>query len=113
MDRSVHHSRNPGGALAVVGPGGEVSLAARLVSACLLAAALHQGVNPSFPAKPDYWSFVNIWDARWYGEVLQNGYPEVLPTDGAGTCRKTPGRSALFPCSAGWSGVTGMQPASP
>ena len=31
-------------------------MAARLVSACIfMAAALHQGVNPWFPAKPDYW----------------------------------------------------------
>ena len=32
-------------------------VAARLVSACIfMAAALHQGVNPWFPARPDYWS---------------------------------------------------------
>ena len=64
-------------------------MAARLVSACIfMAAALHQGVNPWFPAKPDYWNFINIWDARWYGEVLQNGYPEVLPIDGAGNVQE-------------------------
>ena len=64
---------------------GGLYLASRLVSAWIfMAAALHQGVNPWFPAKPDYWAFVNIWDARWYGEALQNGYPDVLPTDAAG-----------------------------
>ena len=82
-----------------------VYLAARLVSAWIfMAAALHQGVNPWFPAKPDYWNFINIWDARWYGEVLANGYPRAA--DGrAGTvqenawafyrCFPTLGRCAL------------------
>ncbi|MHA7220861.1 hypothetical protein ACX80S_00775 [Arthrobacter sp. RHLT1-20] len=89
-------------------------LAARLVSACIfMAAALHQGVNPWFPAKPDYWLFVNIWDARWYGEVLQNGYPEVLPTDASGTVQENAWAFyALFPMLGRVvSGLTGMQPA--
>ena len=78
---------------------GGLYVAARFVSACIfMAAALHQGVNPWFPAKPDYWSFVNIWDARWYGEVLQNGYPEVLPTDEAGNVQENAWAFyALFP----------------
>ncbi|CAI3801506.1 hypothetical protein NKCBBBOE_02858 [Pseudarthrobacter sp. MM222] len=89
-------------------------LAARLVSAWIfMAAALHQGVNPWFPARPDYWSFVNIWDARWYGEVLQNGYPEVLPTDGTGAVQENAWAFyALFPTLGRvLAGVTGMQPA--
>ncbi len=89
-------------------------LAARLVSACIfMAAALHQGVNPWFPAKPDYWSFVNIWDARWYGEVLQNGYPEVLPADAAGNVQENGWAFyALFPLLGRVvSGLTGMPPA--
>ena len=53
-----------------------------------MAAALHQGVNPWFPAKPDYWNFINIWDARWYGEALRNGYPAELPTDDAGNVQE-------------------------
>ncbi|WP_310055604.1 hypothetical protein [Arthrobacter ginsengisoli] len=93
---------------------GGLYLAARLISAGIfMAAALHQGVNPWFPAKPDYWSFVNIWDARWYGEVLQNGYPEVLPTDGAGTVQENAWAFyALFPLlGRALSGLTGMHPA--
>ena len=89
-------------------------LAARLVSAWIfMAAALHQGVNPWFPAKPDYWLFVNIWDARWYGEVLQNGYPEVLPTDAAGSVQENAWAFyALFPMLGRVvAGVTGMDPA--
>ena len=93
---------------------GGLYVAARLVSACIfMAAALHQGVNPWFPAKPDYWSFVNIWDARWYGQVLQNGYPEVLPTDGAGNVQENAWAFyALFPVLGRVvAGATGLHPA--
>jgi hypothetical protein len=93
---------------------GGLYVAARFVSACIfMAAALHQGVNPWFPAKPDYWSFVNIWDARWYGEVLTNGYPEVLPTDGAGNVQENAWAFyALFPVLGRVvAGVTGLHPA--
>ena len=93
---------------------GGLYVGARLVSACIfMAAALHQGVNPWFPAKPDYWSFVNIWDARWYGEVLRNGYPDVLPTDGAGNVQENAWAFyALFPMLGRVvAGLTGMHPA--
>lgn len=94
---------------------GALYVAARFVSACIfMAAALHQGVNPWFPAKPDYWSFVNIWDARWYGEALQNGYPEVLPTDEAGNVQENAWAFyALFPMLGRVvAGLTGMPPAA-
>lgn len=93
---------------------GGLYVAARFVSAGIfMAAALHQGVNPWFAAKPDYWSFVNIWDARWYGEILQNGYPEVLPTDGAGNVQENAWAFyALFPILGRVvAGVTGLHPA--
>jgi hypothetical protein len=93
---------------------GGLYVAARFASACIfMAAALHQGVNPWFPAKPDYWFFVNIWDARWYGEVLQNGYPEVLPTDGDGNVQENAWAFyALFPfLGRAVAGLTGMHPA--
>jgi hypothetical protein len=92
---------------------GGVYLAARLVSACIfMAAAVHQGVNPWFPAKPDYWNFINIWDARWYGVALQNGYPAVLPTDPAGSVQENPWAFyPLFPTlGRAVSGLTGMSP---
>ena len=63
--------------------------AARLVSACIfMAAVLHQGPNPWFPAVPDYWNFINIWDARWYGRIITDGYPSALPTDAAGNVQE-------------------------
>ncbi|NUU30967.1 hypothetical protein [Arthrobacter sp. C9C5] len=94
---------------------GGLYLAARLVSACIfMAAALHQGVNPWFPAKPDYWSFINIWDARWYGEALRNGYPAELPTDDAGAVQEnTWAFYPLFPLLGRiLAGLAGIAPAA-
>jgi len=88
---------------------------ARLVSACIfMAAALHQGPNPWFPAKPDYWNFINVWDARWYGQVIAGGYPSVLPTDAAGNVQEnTWAFYPLFPALAGGlSRITGLAPAA-
>lgn len=86
---------------------------ARLVSACIfMAAALHQGTNPWFPAKPDYWNFINIWDARWYGQVVTNGYPSALPLDGAGNVQENAWAFyPLFPALARALGtLTGLAP---
>src|SRR6478672_4294994 len=94
---------------------GGLYLAARLVSACIfMAAALQQGVNPWFPPKPDYWNFINIWDARWYAQVIANGYPSVLPTDAAGNVQEnTWAFYPLFPALAGGlSRLTGMNSAA-
>ena len=79
-----------------------------------MAAALHQGPNPWFPPKPDYWNFINIWDARWYGQVIANGYPSVLPTDAAGNVQEnTWAFYPLFPALAGGlSRLTGLNPAA-
>ncbi|TLM85562.1 hypothetical protein FDW83_04075 [Pseudarthrobacter sp. NamE2] len=92
-----------------------IYIAARLTSACIfMAAALHQGPNPWFPAKPDYWNFINIWDARWYGEVIANGYPSVLPTDAAGNVQENAWAFyPLYPAlAAGLSTVTGLNGAA-
>ncbi|MEW1949244.1 hypothetical protein AB0280_08315 [Pseudarthrobacter sp902506025] len=87
----------------------------RLITACIfMAAALHQGPNPWFPPKPDYWNFINIWDARWYAQVIANGYPSVLPTDAAGNVQEnTWAFYPLFPALAGGlSRLTGLNPAA-
>jgi len=86
-----------------------------MVSACIfMAAALHQGTNPWFAAKPDYWNFINIWDARWYGEVISNGYPDVLPVNTAGNVQENAWAFyPLFPTLARvLSAATGMPPAA-
>ncbi|WP_445156159.1 hypothetical protein ACTWLI_10555 [Arthrobacter sp. Hor0625] len=94
---------------------GVLYLAARLISAAIfMAAALHQGMNPWFPAKPDYWNFINIWDARWYGEALGNGYPSRLPTDEAGNVQENAWAFyPLFPLlGRALTGLTGIAPAA-
>ena len=94
---------------------GAVYLVARLISACIfMAAALHQGTNPWFPAKPDYWTFINIWDARWYGEVATNGYPSELPLDDSGNVQENGWAFyALFPVlGRAVSVLTGLPPAA-
>lgn len=94
---------------------GAIYLSARLVSACIfMAAALQQGPNPWFPARPDYWNFINIWDARWYAQVIAGGYPAVLPVDAAGNVQEnTWAFYPLFPAIAHALGsVTGLTPAA-
>lgn len=89
--------------------------AARFASAGIfMAAALHQGANPWFPAKPGYWAFINIWDARWYARVVADGYPTTLPVDGAGNVQEnTWAFYPLFPGMAGGlSQLTGLEPAA-
>ncbi|HEY9357037.1 MAG TPA: hypothetical protein VIQ52_12130 [Arthrobacter sp.] len=90
-------------------------VAARLASACIfMAAAVQQGTNPWFPAKPDYWNFINIWDARWYGEVISNGYPAALPVDAAGNVQENAWAFyPLFPfLGRALSTLTGVAPAA-
>jgi hypothetical protein len=92
-----------------------VYVAARLVSACIfMSAALHQGFNPWFPAKPDYWNFINIWDARWYESVMTGGYPTELPVDATGNVQEnTWAFYPLFPTLGRMlSAATGLSPAA-
>lgn len=90
-------------------------VAARLVTACIfMAAALHQGPNPWFPPKPDYWNFINIWDARWYARIITDGYPAPLPTDAAGNVLENEWAFyPLFPAlGRALAGLTGASPAA-
>jgi hypothetical protein len=88
---------------------------ARFITAGIFsAAALHQGPNPWFPPTPDYWNFINIWDARWYVRVIEGGYPTTLPVDDAGNVQEnTWAFYPLFPALAGTlSRLTGLSPAA-
>ncbi|MCH6469536.1 hypothetical protein [Sinomonas terrae] len=59
--------------------------ASRLVSfGIFAAAALQQGTNPWFGPHPDYFHFLQIWDSEWYGRIIQNGYPSILPRSSTG-----------------------------
>jgi hypothetical protein len=88
---------------------------ARLVSACIfISAARHQGANPWFPPAPDYWNFINIWDARWYARIITGGYPSSLPTDAAGNVQENEWAFyPLFPAlGRALAGLTGASPAA-
>jgi hypothetical protein len=78
-----------------------------------MAAAVHQGANPWFPAKPDYWNFINILVARLYGEVLRIVYPSQLPVDKGGNVQENAWAFyALFPLlGRAVSAMTGLDPA--
>lgn len=58
-----------------------VHLAARLVSALVLVAvARDQAANLWTPAAPSYAEYVGgMWDAAWYREIAEQGYPDGLP----------------------------------
>ncbi len=88
-----------------------VFVAARLVSACIFAAAaLHQGTNPWFAPAPDYWNFITIWDGRWYQTAADEGYPSVLPLDETGVVKEnTWAFYPLFPLlGRGLGALTGL-----
>ncbi len=92
-----------------------IYVTARVISAGIfMAAALHQGPNPWFPAKPDYWNFINIWDAGWYARVITSGYPVTLPIDGTGRVQENAWAFyPLYPSLAGGlSRLTGLTPAA-
>jgi len=46
--------------------------------------AHHQPVQgiPGGPsgAQPSYWDEARMWDGRWYGQIVERGYPKTLPT---------------------------------
>lgn len=58
-----------------------VSLGARLLSAVIfVAVARTQAENPWTPASPSYLDYTGtMWDATWYREVAEQGYPHSLP----------------------------------
>lgn len=62
-----------------------VYLAARAVTTVfVLVLASVQGANPWTGARPDYFEYANLWDARWYQLILLGGYPRELPLTDAG-----------------------------
>lgn len=63
-----------------------VYLGARLVSAVvLLLVARTQAANLWTPQAPSYAQYTGLmWDASWYREIAEGGYPDVLPTGSDG-----------------------------
>jgi len=61
----------------------------RITSYCLfLATAATQGDNYWTKAQPEYFDFLNIWDAEWFERIYESGYPTVLPTDENGLVKE-------------------------
>ena len=50
----------------------------------VVAVARHQGANPWSPAQPGYLPYINGWDAGYYEQVHDGGYPASLPRDPSG-----------------------------
>ena len=60
-------------------------LATRAITTSLfLYAASVQGDNYWTKARPGYFDFLNIWDAEWFGKIVDHGYPVVLPVTANG-----------------------------
>lgn len=56
--------------------------AARLISAGLLVLLTRYQVPVEWTGpRVTYATIVGLWDAGWYGEIAENGYPHVLPRD--------------------------------
>lgn len=62
-----------------------VFLLSRIVTTTLvLILASVQKANPWTGDHPDYFSFANMWDGRWYQIISGWGYPSELPLDATG-----------------------------
>ena len=62
-----------------------VYAASRVVTTVfVLALASVQGPNPWTAAKPGYFEYANLWDARWYQIIWLGGYPAELPLTDTG-----------------------------
>lgn len=52
--------------------------------------ARQQGPNPWSPAGPDYLAYINGWDAGYYEQIHDAGYPRELPRDADGAVTNNP-----------------------
>ena len=86
--------------------------ATRLFSfAVFLGAAWHAEASPWGGRQPDYLTFINRWDAGWYEQVFDAGYPTTIPRHDNGSAY--PNQWAFFPLfpvlARGFSAVTGLE----
>lgn len=72
--------------------------------------ARQQGPNPWSPAHPGYLDYIDGWDAGFYRQIFESGYPTVLPRGADGFVE--PNRWAFLPVFPGVvklvSGLTGI-----
>lgn len=68
-----------------------VWLAGRLFTVLLvLTVARAQGPNPWSSPNPGYFDYINGWDAGYYEEIFDHGYPAELPRDQNGAVLNSP-----------------------
>jgi hypothetical protein len=87
-----------------------VYVAARAVTTVfVLALANAQGANPWTGARPGYFEYANLWDARWYQIIVLGGYPSELPlTDSGQVAENAWAFLPVYPALVGavmWFGV--------
>ncbi|SDV04388.1 hypothetical protein SAMN04488544_3966 [Microlunatus sagamiharensis] len=86
-------------------------VATRLFSVVVvLVVARQQGPNPWSPSRPGYFAYIDGWDAGYYNQIFDSGYPSVLPRGADGIVE--PNRWAFYPVFPGLaravSAVTGL-----
>lgn len=76
----------------------------------MLTVAHQQGVSPWAPASPTYLDYINGWDAGYYEQIYDFGYPSILPRDPQGTVTNNPWAfMPLYPLIVrGVSSLTGL-----
>jgi hypothetical protein len=87
-----------------------VYVAARAITTVfVLALANAQGANPWTGARPGYFEYANLWDARWYQIIVLGGYPSALPlTDSGQVAENAWAFLPVYPALVGavmWFGV--------
>lgn len=55
-----------------------------VTTAFVLVMASEQDANPWTGARPGYFEYANLWDARWYQLIAVGGYPSELPVTADG-----------------------------
>lgn len=76
-------------------------VATRLFSVVVvLVVARQQGPNPWSPSRPGYFAYIDGWDAGYYNQIFDSGYPSVLPRGATASWSPTAGRSTRS--SRGW-----------
>ncbi|MEK8228380.1 hypothetical protein NKG05_23530 [Oerskovia sp. M15] len=85
---------------------------ARLVTAVvLLIVSRWQEANLWTDAAPSYTAWTGaMWDASWYRQIAESGYPSELPVGADGRVQQNVW--AFYPCFPSWSAVCSRSPGS-
>jgi hypothetical protein len=88
MTQVVRRSRKP--PFAIWFPLAAYALVRLVDVGFILAAQRHQVALPLLgkPAHPGYFAVATNWDGEWYRDIVQNGYPSILPRQSTGAVAK-------------------------